>query len=109
MPDITNTDLHTVLTWFVTGAGLIFYATFLHGVLERARNDYTTKLHDLSSTWMLVISIVAFFVPVGIAQAILNYAPPSFYDVVDPWLRVLSLAALIYSGQQWLHWTTKQS
>lgn len=104
MPDISKS--HEILSWIVTGAGMVFWATFLHGVLEQARNNFSNPISKLSPLKMVLLSAVAFFVPVILAQVVLNVAPPEFYTAIDPWLRLLTLAFLAYSGQQLLHWNT---
>jgi hypothetical protein len=113
MPDMNN--LHDSVVWLVSGAGMVVYATWLSIFLEHLRNPndetkyspWMQKLsawvETLSSLQMQTLSWVAFGVPLLIVYLIVLFVPVEWYALVEPHFRVLVLALLAYSGQQWLH------
>lgn len=117
MPDFEN--LQELLPWFISGAGLIFFATWLKIAIDHLRNpregvEYSPYVEALSK-WMQELnplrmqnlSLALFVVPVTIVYIIVNFVPAAWILAIQPHVAFIVSVLLVYAGQQWAHRSVK--
>lgn len=115
MPDPSN--LRVFLPWLAgTAAGIAFWATFVSSTLNHYRNPQAslTPLGEAIAAWMdkltpvqmELLSIVAYFLPLVVAQIVYHFVPVSWFDAIQSYVGLVIVAVAGFVAQQWVYKST---